>query len=44
MMDEDWKVLMSFFPSNRRSWVETHALKGFRQDKSAPRTYSEPCG
>jgi hypothetical protein len=36
MMDEDWKVLMSFFPANwRQLAADTHALKGLRQDKSA---------
>jgi len=33
-MDEDWELLMSFFPRNWRELaVEHHALKGLRQDK-----------
>jgi len=36
MMDEDWNVLMSFFPANWRDLaVRTGALKGLRKDKSA---------
>lgn len=35
MMDEDWKVLRSFFPRDWRELaVRTHALKGLRKDKS----------
>ncbi len=35
MMDEDWKVLRSFFPSDWRELaLQTNALKGLRKDKS----------
>lgn len=35
MMDEDWKVLRSFFPSDWRELaLRTNALKGLRKDKS----------
>ena len=35
MMDEDWGVLVSFFPSDwRELGVRTSALKGLRKDKS----------
>ena len=35
MMNEDWKVLMSFFPKNWRELAaRTNALKGLRKDKS----------
>ena len=35
MMDEDWKLLTSFFPKNWRGLaVTTNALKGLRKDKS----------
>ena len=35
MMDEDWKLLVSFFPANWRELaVSTNALKGLRKDKS----------
>ena len=38
MMDDDWDVLMSFFPANWLQLAErTGALKGLRKDKSAPR-------
>ena len=34
MMDEDWKVLVSFFPANWRELAtRANALKGLRQDK-----------
>ncbi len=36
MMDEDWNVLVSFFPENWQDLASnTGALKGLRQDKSA---------
>jgi len=36
MMDEDWSVLRSFFPSDWEELAEsTEALKGLRKDKSA---------
>lgn len=34
-MDEDWKLLMSFFPADWRDLaVSTNAVKGLRKDKS----------
>ena len=35
MMDEDWKLLVSFFPVNWRELAaKTKALKGLRKNKS----------
>ena len=34
-VDEDWNLLLSFFPSNWKDLAQvTEALKGLRQDKS----------